>query len=98
MDLGPSLMPVLSALRQAYPCGVPAEDYLPLLVVLHDDMSAEGLSRVVAELVDGEPVVVENDAAAAMSRQRPHEADVERVRGRLLSHGWRPEALTEEGQ
>ena len=88
------LRPALTMLRRAYPDGVPDQDYMPLLVVLHEEFSARNLAAVVAELVDGEPVVVDNDAAAAMSRQRPNASDVERVRKFLLEHGWTPEEET----
>ncbi len=78
-------------LRQAYPRGVPDQDYAPLLVVLQEHLSARNLAAVVAELVDGETVVVENDAAAALSHRRPKPSDVKRVREFLEARGWTPE-------
>jgi hypothetical protein len=91
MKLAEHLQPTLAILRRAYPQGLPERDYMPLLVALEEDLSARNLAAVVAELVDGETVVVENDAAAAMSRSRPSVSDVERVRKLLMDHGWRPE-------
>ncbi|HEX9998836.1 MAG TPA: DUF3349 domain-containing protein, partial [Actinoplanes sp.] len=80
-----------AVLQRAYPGNVPSVDYYPLLVVLQEDMSARNLAAVVAELVDGETAVVDNDAAAAVSVRRPPPRDVERVRTHLLSNGWIPE-------
>jgi hypothetical protein len=83
------LEPVVRQLRSVFPTGVPEPEYLPLLVVMADDLgfSDENLSLVVAELVDGEPVVVDNDLAAALSRRRPPADDVARVRQRLHDGG-----------
>jgi hypothetical protein len=91
MQLPEPLRPALDLLRQAYPRGVPERDYLPLLVVLHEHFAEGNLAAVVAELTDGETVVVENDAAAAMSTRRPDRAAVERVRARLTGYGLLPD-------
>lgn len=92
MHLGGELQAVLDQLRQVYPQGVvPDADYWALLVILQSDMSLEALSKVVAELVDDELVVIENHAAEAASRRRPAPDDVERVRRKLHAAGWEPE-------
>jgi len=91
MRLAEYLRPTLEVLRRAFPSGVPDSDYLALLVVLQDHLSEENLAAVVAELVDGETVVVANDAAAACSNRRPERRDVERVRALLASCGLIPE-------
>jgi hypothetical protein len=92
MHLGSELQPVLDQLRRVYPRGVvPDADYWALLVILQEDMSVEALSKVVAELIDDELVVIENHAAEATSRRRPATEDVERVRGKLRDGGWEPE-------
>lgn len=92
MNLGNELQVVLDQLRDIYPGGVvPESEYWPLLVVLQEDMSIEALSKVVAELVGDELVVIENHAAEAVTRRVPATAEVERVRRRLLAGGWEPE-------
>lgn len=92
MYLGSELQRVLDQLRQAYPRGVvPDGDYAALLVILQEDMSIEALSKVVAALVEDELVVVENQAAEAVSRRRPTADDIERVRRKLQKAGWEPE-------
>ncbi|MEU7751108.1 DUF3349 domain-containing protein [Micromonospora sp. NPDC049171] len=86
------LLPSLQILRRAYPDGLPESDYLPLHVVMSEDFSELGLARLVAEFIDGEVVVVENDAAAAAGSRRPSPADVERVRGHLSASGYESDA------
>ena len=83
------LREVLEQLRRAYPQGVPAGDYMALLAVLSEDMGEENIAVVVAELIDGETVVVANDAAAAQSVRPPGAAARTRVRVVLESAGWR---------
>jgi hypothetical protein len=88
MALPPHLEPDLAVLRRAYPHGLSDEDYLPLLAVLHSQFSDRNLAALVAELVDGEIVVVDNDAAAAAGYRRPPPAEIERVRQHLLANGY----------
>jgi hypothetical protein len=89
------LMEVLELLQRAYPDGLPRADYLPLLAVLQVDMSEENLSRVVAEFLDDETLVIANDAAKAASVSTPRREEIGRVRSRLEAAGWKPE-LDEE--
>lgn len=93
MRLAEHLIPVHELLRRAFPDGVPREDYLPLLVVLREGLSERNLAAVVAELMDDEITVVDNDAAAATSVRRPPATDVQRVRDKLAEAGWEPEEL-----
>jgi hypothetical protein len=85
------LRDVLEQLRCAYPVGVPEDDYMALLAVLSEDMSEENVAIVVAELVDGEIVVVANDAAAGQSDRIPPLARRAYVRSVLESVGWYPD-------
>jgi len=78
-------------LRRAYPQGVPADDYMALLAVLGEDMSEENIAIVVAELVDGETIVVANDTASAQSVRVPGATARARVRRVLYFAGWRPD-------
>ena len=91
--LAAHLLPVLETLRKAFPQGVPPSDYMPLLVVLRDGLSEEDLAAVVAELMDSEIVIVDNDAAVAVSSRRPPDVEVRRVRGQLSRVGWMPDEL-----
>jgi Protein of unknown function (DUF3349) len=85
--LAEPLRPVLAILRQAYPDGLAPEDYWPLLVVLGDVMCDENLALAVAEFTGGEPVVVDNDAAAARDFRKPARHELTRVRAALDGHG-----------
>lgn len=93
MRLAEYLVPILELLRRVFPHGVTQEDYLPLLVVLREGLSEENLAAVVAELMDDEIAVVDNDAAAVASVRRPPATDVKRVRDKLAEAGWEPEEL-----
>jgi hypothetical protein len=85
------LMEILDILQRAYPDGLPRADYFPFLVVLQIDMNEENLSRVVAEFLDDETVVIANDAVKAASGSVPRPEEVARVRIRLEAAGWEPE-------
>jgi hypothetical protein len=63
---------------------------------LWPELSNEHLAAVVAELIDGERVVVDNDAAAAISTKRPSHDAVERVKTKLMAAGWRPDDEDDE--
>jgi hypothetical protein len=76
----------LAALRRAYPGGVPPGDYLPLLAVLQEELSARNVALVVGELTGKELVIVEN-AAAAMSVQRVDAAEIHRVKRLIGTSG-----------
>lgn len=82
------LQPDVDRLRRAFPDGVPAEDYMPLLAALYDQFSDRNLAEVIAEVADVEQYVVANDIPKASYTEPPPEADVERVRQRLLAVGW----------
>jgi len=81
------LQPELAVLRRAYPGGVPPGDYLPLLAVLREDLSARNLAHVVGELTGKEPDVVENAAAAAMPLRRVDATEIHRVRHLIGTSG-----------
>lgn len=81
------LKPELAALRRAYPAGVPPDDYLPLLAVLREELSARNLALVVGELTGKEPGVVQNAAAAAMSVRRVDAAEIHRVKHLIGTSG-----------
>jgi len=67
-----------ASLKRAYPDGVPRDDYYSLLLVLREELAERNIGILGAELIGGEPIVVENDAVAAPALGRPRDADVER--------------------
>ena len=86
------LQRALVELRAAFPDGLPESDYFPLLAVLADYFSEVNLGRVVAELVDGEIVVVRNDVAAVQGFRRPRPEVVAAMRDHLTSAGFQFDA------
>lgn len=94
MSVGDELLPSLAVLRTAYPSGLPDEDYLPLLAVLHDGYSGRQLAALVAEFTGRERVLVDNDHAKVVSLQPPDRQRVAAVRSRLAEAGY--EALDQD--
>jgi len=89
------LLPLLDALRRAYPDGVPGTDYLPLLAALWRDCSQRGLASIVGTYTGRHYVCVCCDADRATAEVTRGDAD--RVWRRLLDHGWIPGEPAEDG-
>jgi Protein of unknown function (DUF3349) len=85
------LQEVVAILAQAFPEGVPADEYGALLIVLSEGLGEENLGKVVAAFTGTDEYIVINDAAAVASRRRPKPAVVDEVRRRLESFGWTDE-------
>jgi hypothetical protein len=89
MELPEHLRDDGTALRRAYPDGVPDADYWALLVLLSSEFLAEeAVGEVVGFVARREPVVVVNDAAAAQSIRIPPSSEIERVRKYLTDSGF----------
>lgn len=79
-----------AVLRRAYPGGLPAEDYLPLLAALDADLGRNALAIIVTTAFTGHDATrVFFDARQAGTVSK---TDVERIRQRLLANGWTPSA------
>ena len=89
------LRPVVDLVQRTYPKGLPQSDYAPLLVVLSDHLSERNLGLAMWGICGEEPVVAQNDAAAALSTNRPRRGDVMRVRA--LLHRSDVDRLLQEG-
>ncbi|QAY71703.1 DUF3349 domain-containing protein [Xylanimonas protaetiae] len=83
---------ILGWLRGGYNEGVPHQDYIPLLEVLHRRLSDAEVDAVVGTLIEDEPEPLSRSAIIdAMKRrvlERPTEEDVARVVARLASAGF----------
>jgi hypothetical protein len=90
-SLPPPLREVLDILTIAYPEGIGADEYYPVLLALYGDMSDENLAKVVATFIQGEDVVVGNDIARAISMRTSLRSATERATNRLLDAGWKPD-------
>lgn len=86
------LTSVLGWLRAGYPQGVPATDYVPLLVVLARRLSHDEIREVAAELVRSGTLPADNaDIGTLITKvtdELPSENDIARVRMRLTAGGW----------
>ena len=83
---------ILGWLRGGYREGVPYQDYIPLLEVLHRKLTDAEVDAVVATLIEDEPEPLSRSAIIdAMKRrvlERPTEEDVSRVVSRLAGSGF----------
>lgn len=86
---------VLNWLRAGYPEGIPKQDYIPLLGVLHRKLTSDEIRSIATELADqatlGDGMISRSDIEALIEQtvyQRATDADVVRVSSRLASGGW----------
>jgi hypothetical protein len=78
---------VVGWLREGYPQGVPAQDYVPLLALLRRRLTDEEVAAVVLELVAAGEVPVDSvDIGASITKVTdalPSDDDIDRVREHL---------------
>lgn len=83
---------VVGFLRAGYPEGVPVTDYVPLLALLHRQLSDDEVCQVAAELTSsGQWPVAGTDIEVAITKAidaMPSPKDVQRVTQRLEAGGW----------
>ena len=81
---------VVSWLRAGYPTGVPENDYLPILALLSRRLTKDEVILIARELMHlPDPDFA--DIGAEIMRitdELPAPTDIERVREKLLAHGW----------
>ena len=78
---------VLGWLREGYPQGVPAQDYVPLLALLRRRLTEDEIAAIVKELdVEGRVPIDSADIGASITKVTdalPSEDDINRVREHL---------------
>ncbi|MEO9325266.1 DUF3349 domain-containing protein [Nocardioides sp. C4-1] len=85
---------IVAWLREGYPTGVPAQDYVPLLALLRRRLSDEEVAEIARELVAQRmvpPDLVDADIAVSITQvtdQLPSPDDVDRVRDHLAFRGF----------
>jgi len=91
MALPSFLRQIVGWLRAGYPEGVPSVDYIPLFALLGSQLTSDEVKTIAAELEDS----TDADSAGAIrtaikdvTRARPSESDIARVRARLAAGGW----------
>lgn len=91
--MAPSLVSsVLEWLRQGYADGVPRQDVVPLLEVLHRRLTDAEVDELVRNIIDTQalPITLEDIERAAQDRllMTPGNEDLARVASRLAAGGW----------
>ncbi|MEI6697549.1 MAG: DUF3349 domain-containing protein [Mycobacterium sp.] len=81
---------VVTWLRSGYPTGVPENDYLPILALLSRRLTKDEVLLVAGQLMRmSEPDLADIGAEIMLiTDEVPAPADVERVREKLVAHGW----------
>jgi hypothetical protein len=78
---------VLAWLREGYPQGVPAQDYIPLLALLRRRLTEDEIAAIVRELnVEGQGPIDSVDIGASITKVTdalPSQEDIDRVRRHL---------------
>jgi hypothetical protein len=78
---------IVAWLRAGYPDGVPERDYIPLFALLGSKLTDEQVQEIADTLTrDGAPNIAGH--IHAVTRERPLEVDIARVRSRLAAGGW----------
>lgn len=91
MPLPPFLATVLGWLRAGYPAGVPETDYIPLFALLGSHLTETEVEEIADELAltgDADSLDAMKQAIRAVTREKPGDSDVARVRARLAAGGW----------
>ena len=81
---------IVSWLRTGYPDGVPQNDYLPILALLARRLSNDEVMEIARQFLHM-PHAGFADIGVEILRitdQLPAPLDVERVRAKLVAHGW----------
>jgi hypothetical protein len=87
---------VLTWLQAGYPQGIPPKDRIPLVALLHHELTAEQIKDVAVALAEsrgeGEDPTVTRAEIGELIEQITHEApsdhDIARVRSVLAAAGW----------
>jgi hypothetical protein len=91
MALPPLLGSIVGWLRAGYPDGVPEHDYIPLIALLSNQLSADEVAAIADELAtSGDPTTSEAIRAAIkrVTEVQPTQSDVARVSAHLAAGGW----------
>lgn len=92
MSINDVVQRVLTWLRAGYPAGVPQQDYVALLGILHRTLTEEEVLTVAKQLGQDSGREITDDEVREGIRQFIHEeaseSDLNRVRGVLASSGW----------
>jgi hypothetical protein len=91
MPIPAFLESILRWLNAGYPEGVPATDYLPLFALLGTQLTDLELMQVADELAkqsNPDSTTTLKQVITDVTKEKPTDADVARVRARLAAGGW----------
>lgn len=91
MELPPLLRKIINWVRAGYPEGVPAVDYVPLFALLGSQLTDEEIGWIADELAltgDADSGTAIKAAITNVTREKPKESEIARVRARLAAGGW----------
>ncbi|MGK7875804.1 MAG: DUF3349 domain-containing protein [Xenococcaceae cyanobacterium] len=86
--IAPYLLSTYKLIQCAFPDGVEAEAYFPLLALLYDEMSNRNLAEVVAHYTRKDYYLILNDVYRVKSTDVPSPQAIAKVRRRLLACGY----------
>lgn len=83
---------VVGWLREGYPSGLPAQDFVPLVALLRRRLTDDELAEVAAHLTRSGVIAPDRvdlgQAIAGVTAELPSDDDIDRVRTYLVGHGW----------
>ncbi|TJZ79588.1 DUF3349 domain-containing protein [Rhodococcus oryzae] len=87
---------VLTWLQDGYPQGIPPKDRIPLVALLHHELTAEQIKDVAVALAESrgegeDPTVTRaeiGDLIEQITHEAPSDHDIARVRSVLAAAGW----------
>jgi hypothetical protein len=83
---------VVDWLREGYPTGLPARDYIPLIALLRRRLTDAEVAQVSRRLAATGTLPADRvdvgEAIAKVTSELPSDEDVQRVRRDLVEHGW----------
>jgi len=90
LDTGsaPELLSTYNLIKRAFPNGINTSAYLPLLVLLDEEMSDRNLAEVVAQYTGKEYEIVFNDLYRVKSTDIPSQASIAKIKQLLLASGY----------
>jgi hypothetical protein len=91
MATPPVVTKIVAWLRAGYPEGVPQHDYMPLFALLGTELTNDEVTLIADELAfAADPASAEaiKTAITTVTKTKPGEADVARVRSHLAAGGW----------
>jgi hypothetical protein len=91
-DVEPWMLRDSAVLRAAYPDGVPADEYEPLVYILADTMSFRGVSELLDYCGIREYISAYNDVQGIVDRHELYSEAAKPVLEKLTCHGYDPTA------